>query len=116
MDVTELWIGNNAGYPWIKGQGSGLELIPDFDRPFSVYGNYTYYGNVSGTTNASLTGGVPYKFAYIVTRYDVGVTYTFTNLPFFIEGGYKGDAWHERFNAPGSVTEGGPYAGLGLHF
>jgi hypothetical protein len=116
LDITELWIGNNAGYPWIKGQGSGLEIVPDFDHPFSVYGNYTYYGNVAGTTNASLTGGVPYKFAYIVTRYDLGVTYSFTNLPFFIEGGYKGDAWHARFNAPSSVTEGGPYAGLGLHF
>jgi hypothetical protein len=116
IDITELWIGNNAGYPWMKGQGSGLELVPDLDRPFSVYGNYTYYGNVSGTTAAINTGGTALKIAYIVTRYDLGATYSFSTTPFFIEAGYKGDAWHERYNVPGNVTEGGPYAGLGLHF
>ncbi len=116
IDISYLWVGNNAGYPWLKGQGSGIELTPDFDRPFSVYGNYSYFGNVSATTNPSFTGGNAIKFAYIVTRYDLGVTYAFSTIPFFIEGGYKGDAWHERYNAPSSVTEGGPYVGLGLHF
>jgi hypothetical protein len=116
IDISYLWIGNNAGYPWIKGQGSALDLLPDLDHPFSVYGSYGYYGNVSGTTAASFTGGVPIKFAYIITRYDLGATYSFTNVPLFIEAGYKGDAWHERYNAPGSVTQGGPYVGLGLHF
>jgi hypothetical protein len=116
IDISYLWVGNNAGYPWLKGQGSGIELTPNFDHPFSVYGNYSYFGNVAGTTTPSFTGGNAIKFAYIITRYDFGVTYSFSTVPLFIEGGYKGDAWHERFNAPGSVTEGGPYAGLGLHF
>ena len=116
MDIGYLWTGNNAGYPWLKGQGTGLEVVPNLDRPFSVYGNWTYYGNVSGTTSPSFTGGNAIKFAYILTRYDLGATYSFQNVPLFIEAGYKGDAWHERFNAPGSATDGGPYVGLGLHF
>ncbi len=116
MDIGYLWIGNNAGYPSIKGQGTGLEVVPNLDHPFSVYGNWTYYGNVSGTTSPSFTGGNAIKFAYIVTRYDLGATYSFQNIPLFIEAGYKGDAWHARFNAPSSVTDGGPYVGLGLHF
>ncbi len=116
MNITYLWIGNNAGYPWLKGQGSGIELLPDLDHPFSVYGSWTYYGNVTGTTNPNDTGGFAYKLAYIVTRVNAGATYSFTNVPLFIEAGYKGDFWHERLNAPGNVTQGGPYVGLGLHF
>ena len=116
MDIGYLWTGNNAGYPWIKGQGTGLELVPNLDRPFSVYGNWTYYGNVSGTTSPSFTGGTATKFAYILTRYDIGATYSFSNVPLFVEAGFKGDAWHARFNAPGNATDGGPYVGIGLHF
>jgi hypothetical protein len=116
IDINYLWVGNNAGYPWLKGQGSALEVLPDLDTRFSVYGTYAYYGNVSGTTAPSFTSGNAIKFAYIVTRYDAGVTYSFLNVPLFIEGGYRGDAWHARFNAPSSVTQGGPYVGLGLHF
>ena len=116
MDIGYLWAGNNAGYPWIKGQGTGLELLPNLDHRFSLYGNWTYYGNVAGTTSPSFTAGNAIKYAYIITRYDIGATYSFQNVPLFIEGGYKGDAWHARFNAPGSMTVGGLYAGLGLHF
>ena len=116
VDVSYLWMGNNAGYPWLKGQGSALEVLPDLDARFSVYGTYGYYGNVSGTTSASFTGGVATKFAYIVTRYDAGATYSFLNIPLFVEAGYRGDAWHARFNAPSNATQGGPYVGLGLHF
>jgi len=116
LNIAYLWMGNNAGYPWMQGQGSGLEITPDLDHPFSFYGSWNYYGNVAGTTNPATTGGVAYKIAYIVTRYDVGVTYSFDTVPLFVEAGFKGDALHERIGAPGSATQGAVYAGLGLHF
>jgi hypothetical protein len=116
VDISYLWTGNNAGYPWLKGQGSALEVLPDLDTRFSVYGSYGYFGNVSATTSPSFTSGNALKFAYIVSRYDIGLTYAFPDIPLFAEGGYRADAWHARFNAPSSVTQGGPYVGLGIHF
>jgi len=114
VDLGYLWMGNNAGYPKMSGEGSGIELVPELNRPFSVYGDFWYLGNVKGTTSASYTGGASYKLIYAVTRANIGVTYSFQNVPLFLEAGYKSDFWRHVLNAPANVSEAGPYVGLGL--
>ena len=107
---------NNTGYPKLGNIGFGIEKLPDLDQPFSVYGSLWYYSNVKGTTAAALTGGTSVSLQYNVMKGQLGVAYSFTGSPLFIEGGVLGEKQYSRLNAPSDGSNFGPYVGLGLKF
>jgi hypothetical protein len=103
-----LWLRNNYGYPNLGGVGYGIEKLPDLNQPISLYGSYYYYPSVQSTGT----------LAYRVSRYQVGVTWNVfgPSFPLYLEAGYEGNYLTNKVNAPSNVTEGGAFAGLGLHF
>ncbi len=120
LGVGYMWRGNNAGYPALNGAGVGLEKLPDLNRPFSFYGSAYYYLSVRGTcacvSNLGPGFNGPYTIGYSILKYDLGVLYSFQNIPLFIEGGYLGDRGWNQMSAPAPFSESGPYVGIGLKF
>jgi len=124
LGVGYLWRGNNAGYPSQNGVGVGLEKLPNLERAFDFYASAYYYPSILGkytATSPASTGCTPpspciYGVAYGVLKYDVGVEYSFENIPLFIEGGFLGDRGWAQQSAPSSFSEFGPYVGLGVKF
>jgi len=129
-----MWRGNNYGYPKETGAGVGLEKLPDLDHVFSFYGSALYFFGVNGnyqsvplacgfrssTGGSGSTGGTgssagcTYNVGYNILKYDIGVSYTFTGFPLFIELGFAGDRGWNYNAAPIGFSEYGPYAGIGL--
>ncbi|HVA33145.1 MAG TPA: copper amine oxidase N-terminal domain-containing protein [Candidatus Baltobacteraceae bacterium] len=122
IGVGYMWRGNNAGYPAQNGVGFGLEKLPNLQRAFDFYASAYYYPTVKGTyvsTNpigCSLAAPCNYGVAYNVLRYDIGVEYSFENIPLFIEGGFLGDRGWNQQSAPAPFAENGPYVGIGIKF
>jgi Copper amine oxidase N-terminal domain len=121
LAAAYLWRGNNYGYPRESNIGVGLEKLPDLDRTFSFYGSAYYFFNVNGNYSSTpLACGNPnggactYKVGYDVLKYDIGVSYTFTGFPLFLEAGFLGDRGYNLNAAPIGFSESGPYAGIGL--
>jgi hypothetical protein len=112
----------NYGYPQLRGFGGGLEKLPEFrnGQSFDVYGSVFYYPTADGTYTisdpASGHFGVSYKQQYRIVKYDIGVTVGFGDSPFYLFGGFSGDKYQAKSNAPIDQTHSGPYAGIGVHF
>jgi len=124
VGIGYLWRGNNAGYPSQTGVGGGLEKLPNLSHAFDWYGSVYYYPSVRGTytatsgINGSCTVNSPcqYNVGYGELKYDIGVDYSFENIPLFIEGGFLGmRGWHQM-SAPADFSENGPYVGIGIKF
>jgi len=122
IGVGYMWRNNNAGYPNLTGVGGGLEKLPNLERAFDWYGSAYYYPSVRGTyvsTNpigCSPAAPCNYNVGYGVLKYDIGVDYSFENIPLFIEAGFLGDrGWHQM-SAPADFSENGPYVGIGIKF
>jgi hypothetical protein len=115
IGVGYLWSTNNAGYPKISNVGFGLEKLPDLDRPFSIYGNVWYYGNVKSNAYTD-PSGASYALAYNILKGQIGVTYAFQNAPVFLEAGAMAESWKNKTNAPSDRSVFGPFVGLGLKF
>ena len=49
--------------------------------------------------------------SYDILKYDIGVTYSFHDIPLFIEGGFLGDKGWAQEAAPSPFSEAGPYVG-----
>jgi hypothetical protein len=47
-------------------------------------------------------------------KYDVGASLVFANSPVYIYGGFSGDQYTVKQNAPIGQTHSGFYAGLGV--
>ncbi len=116
-----MWRGNNYGYPKETGAGVGIEKLPDLDRPFSFYGSAVYFFGVNGNYQSNplacgnpLGGSCTYNVGYNILKYDIGVSYTFTGFPIFIEAGFLGDRGYNTNAAPIGFSESGPYAGIGI--
>ncbi len=112
---------NYLGYPHLSGFGFGLEKLPDFEGPFSLYGSAFYYPHVSGTytypasaATGTLAGGKA-SLAYGEWRYEVGGTVTFGKFV-YLDFGYLGERDYAKADAPSNTSANGPYVGLGLHF
>jgi Copper amine oxidase N-terminal domain len=109
---------NNYGYPSLTSFGGGLEKLPDLRARLSPYGSIFYYPNATGSyTEANVlspNNGAAYKQSYEITKYDIGLAYSLRKFPVFLYGGYSGDSYAARQNAPIGQTHGGPYIGLGL--
>ena len=113
---------NYLGYPSLSGFGGGVEKIPDFDDPISVFGSAWYYPVVSGNytypTSVFLgpLSGSQAKLSYSVLTYQAGATIDLGNSPLYIDLGYGGEQFHAKTNAPSNTSYNSPFAGLGLHF
>jgi hypothetical protein len=119
LGVGYLWISNNYGYPNLTGVGFGGEKLADLNQVVSFFGSVWYYPNVRGSYATTATTTVPstsYNLAYNLLKYQVGITIGVGNTPLFVEGGWMGDNWSNKLNAPINRTYNGPFAGLGLRF
>jgi hypothetical protein len=111
---------NNYGYPQETAAGVGLEKLPDLERAFSFYGNIYYFFDVRGNYASSAGACSPpttpctYNVGYNIVKYDIGFTYSFSNIPLYIEGGWLGDRGYNLDAAPIGFSENGPYAGIGI--
>jgi hypothetical protein len=120
IGVGYIWRSNNAGYPRVSNIGFGLEKLPDLEQPFSLYGSIWYYGNAKGNFTVPGTGfadsGASETLAYNILKTQFGFTYSFQNSPLFFEAGVMGESLKAKTNAPSSISEFGPYVGLGIKF
>jgi hypothetical protein len=119
VGVGYMFVSNNYGYPNMQGFGFGAEKLPDLDKNLSFMGSLWYYPNVHGTyTNNAITPPFPtsYNLAYNMLKYQAGVNYVFGSSPVFIEGGWMGDSWTNKTNAPVNRSYNGPFVGLGIKF
>ncbi len=117
IGVGYIWMSNNYGYPNMNSWGFGGEKLPDLNHVFSFFGSVWYYPNVHGSYTSPSSSVVPsasYNLAYNLLKYQAGITIGLGNTPVFIEGGWMGDSWSNKQNAPINRTYNGPFAGLGF--
>jgi hypothetical protein len=117
VGVGYLETDNNYGYPQLNGAGVGIEKLPELRSGLSLSGSVFYYPNASGnytvTSPASSNVGKVYDQQYQILKYDVGVSLVFGRVPIYLYGGYSGDSYVAKQNAPIGQTHAGPYIGLG---
>ena len=104
----------NYGYPRINGFGGGLEKLPDFTQPISIYGSILYYPQLSGDYVDIFGNGE--KLQYRSLKYQAGLTINVPKTPLFLDAGYLGNHLNEKQNAPANSSENTFYGGIGLHF
>jgi hypothetical protein len=120
VGVGYLQTGTNYGYPHLDGFGAGVEKLPGLDSGLDFYGSAFYYPTASGNytvTNASGSNvGQTLRQQYQIVKYDLGLTLIMTNFPVYLYGGFSGDRYTTKQNAPIGQTHSGPYIGLGVRF
>jgi hypothetical protein len=124
VGVGYLWVTNNYGYPNMNGFGFGAEKLPDLNHIFSFFGSVWYYPDVKGTAAVSVPNPYPatgftsasLPLQYNILKYQVGLTVGVGNTPVFVEGGWMGDSWTNKQNAPVNRSENGPFAGVGFRW
>jgi hypothetical protein len=108
----------NYGYPALRGLGVGAEKLPELNPGISYFGSVFYYPNASGSFTVASVGssnnGTTYRQQYAVTKLDVGLALAFRKFPVFLYGGYSGDEYRAKQNAPIGQTHNGPYLGVGV--
>ena len=120
VGASYIYMSNNYGYPHLSGVGFGVEKLPDFRSGVNLYGSAFYYPSTSGTYTvsepASSNFGKSYRQEYQILKLDVGLALVFAHSPVYLYGGFSGDKYIAKQNAPINQTHDGPYAGLGLKF
>jgi hypothetical protein len=120
IGVSYLRAGNNYGYPQLGGVGFGIEKLPEMRNGLNFYGSGFYYPSASGNytiANASSpNAGKSYQQQYEIAKFDVGLAVVFGGFPAYLYGGYNGEHYYVKQNAPIGQTHDGPYIGLGLKF
>ncbi|HVA27640.1 MAG TPA: stalk domain-containing protein [Candidatus Baltobacteraceae bacterium] len=118
VGVGYIQTSTNYGYPQLRGVGVGVEKLPELNPGLSYYGSAFYYPSASGTFTVASPGssnnGVSYQQQYQITKLDIGLAYVFRKFPVYIYGGYSGDQYKAKQNAPIGQTHDGPYLGLGV--
>jgi hypothetical protein len=118
VGVSYLQTATNYGYPHLDGFGVGAEKLPDLTTGIAFYGSAFYYPTVSGnytvTDPTSVNAGKTYRQQYRIVKYDVGASLVFGHSPVYIYGGFSGDQYTVKQNAPIGQTHSGFYAGLGV--
>jgi hypothetical protein len=107
VGVGYLHTENNYGYPQLNGVGFGVEKLPELRSGLSIFGSAFYYPSASGTYGV-------YRQSYAITKYDVGLALAIHRSPVYLYGGYDGDRYTAKTNAPIGQIHDGPYAGLGV--
>jgi hypothetical protein len=118
VGVSYLQASTNYGYPHLDGFGVGVEKLPDLTTGITFFGSAFYYptasGNYTVTDPTSLNVGKTYRQQYRIVKYDIGASLVFAHSPVFIYGGFSGDQYTVKQNAPIGQTHDGLYAGLGV--
>jgi len=104
----------NYGYPRLNGFGGGLEKLPEFSQPISIYGSALYYPQLSGDYIDQ--NGFGQKLQYREFKYAAGLTINVPKTPLFLDFGFLGNRLTGKQNAPGNANSNSLYGGLGLHF
>jgi Copper amine oxidase N-terminal domain len=116
--IGYLHTANNFGYPQLDGVGVGLEKLPDMRTGLNFYGSAFYYPNAGGNYTipfaASPNFGKTYRQQYAIVKYDIGVALVFRGSPVYVAGGFNGDHYAAKQNAPIGQIHDGPYLGLGV--
>jgi len=107
VGVGYLHTENNYGYPQLNGVGFGVEKLPELHAGLSIFGSAFYYPSASGTYGV-------YRQSYAITKYDAGLALAIHRSPVYLYGGYNGDRYTAKANAPIGQIHDGPYAGLGV--
>lgn len=113
-----LHASNNYGYPALNAIGFGIEKLPDLRSGLNLFGSAFYYPSASGTytiDNATSShNGNNYQQRYGILKYDLGVALLMRHFPLYLYGGFSGDQYAAKQNAPIGQTHSGPYVGLGV--
>jgi hypothetical protein len=120
VGVGYVQTSNSYGYPHLNALGGGLEKLPDLQSGLSWFGSAFYYptasGNYTVTDPASVNVGTTYRQQYQIFKYDIGLALVVEHSPLYLYGGFSGDRYIAKQNAPISQTHSGPYLGLGVKF
>ena len=120
IGVGYLTTSTHYGYPHLNGAGVGLEKLPDFTSWLSYFASIFYYpsqtGNYTVTQPTSPNLGTTYRQQYSILKYDVGIALMDKHVPVYLYGGWSGDQYGAKSNAPINQTHSGPYFGLGVKF
>jgi hypothetical protein len=118
LGVGYVHTANSYGDPQLNGIGVGVEKLPDLHPGISVYGSAFYYPNASGNytveSATSSNAGKTYQQEYQIWKLDIGLAIVLGRSPLYLYGGYGGDQYLTKKNAPIGQTLDGPYLGLGL--
>jgi len=118
VGVGYLHATTNYGYPNLNAVGFGIEKLPILTPGLRFSGSGFYYPGASGNytvrDSASPNLGKSYEQKYGILKYDLNVALVFAHSPLYIHGGYSGDRYYARSNAPIGQTHDGPYIGLGV--
>ncbi|MDQ2679841.1 MAG: hypothetical protein M3Y21_02295, partial [Candidatus Eremiobacteraeota bacterium] len=118
VGVGYLQTSTNYGYPHLNGVGAGIEKLPELRHGIEFFGSAFYYPTASGnyTVNdpASSNNGKSYRQQYRIVKYDVGLALVLGHSPVYLYGGFAGDRYTAKQNAPIDQTHSGPYLGLGV--
>jgi hypothetical protein len=97
------------------GAGFGVDVLPRFDRWFSVYGSAWYYPWESGTFTSGFPPGTAAPgptLSQRIIKYRVGVTVGIPATPIFVDLGVAGDTGKQGNNVSPNTSEGGFFIGL----
>jgi hypothetical protein len=104
----------------LDGFGAGVEKLPSLDSGLDFYGSAFYYPTASGNYTFTIPGsanvGQTVRQQYQIVKYDLGLTFIMSNFPVYLYGGFSGDRYTTKQNAPIGQTHSGPYIGLGVRF
>ncbi len=104
----------NYGYPRINGIGGGIEKLPEFSQPISIYGSALYYPRLAGDY-IDINGNAQ-ELQYREFKYSAGLTINVPKTPLFLDVGFLGNRLTGKQNTPSNATSNSLYGGLGLHF
>lgn len=120
IGLSYLQTTTNYGYPKLTGFGVGAEKLPSLREGLSWFGSAYYFPTASGTYTinnpASPNNGKSYRQQYQITKFDIGAALAFKHFPLYIYGGFAGEHYGAKQNAPIGQTHDGPYVGLGAKF
>ncbi|HEY5095274.1 MAG TPA: copper amine oxidase N-terminal domain-containing protein [Candidatus Eremiobacteraceae bacterium] len=120
VGVGYLQTADNYGYPHLDAFGVGVEKLPGLQPGLDFFGSTFYYPTASGdytvTAATSPNVGRTFKQQYRIMKYDLGLSLDFGDFPVYLYGGFSGDRYTTKQNAPINQTHSGPYIGLGVRF
>jgi hypothetical protein len=120
VGVGYLHTVDNYGYPSLNGLGAGVEKLPDLRPGIGFYGSAFYYPSATGnyTVGSPLSAhfGTTYRQQYAIAKYDIGAALVVARSPVYLYGGFSGDRYYAKQNAPIGQIHDGPYIGLGVKF
>jgi len=109
---------NNYGYPQLNALGFGAEKLPSLRSGLNLFGSVFYYPSATGTYTianpTSPNNGKGYQQQYGILKYDLGVALALPRFPLYLYGGFTGDQYAAKRNAPIGQTHTGPYIGVGV--